>query len=60
MTTEKTDQKNDHEEKDATTGCCSPQKFTEMMAKCGEGMKCDCSGMMTKMMKGGCCQPEQN
>ena len=59
MTTEKTDQKNEHEEKCPPTGCCPPQKFTEMMAKCGEEMKCDCSNLMQEMMKGGCCQPDE-
>ena len=62
MTTEKTNQKNEHEEKSTTMGCCSPQKFAEMMAKCGEEMQGECGSMMKgmqEMMKGGCCQPKQ-
>lgn len=53
MTTEKTEQKNEQEERDTTASCCSPQKFAEMMTKCGADMKCECGGMMAKMMKGG-------
>ena len=59
MTTEKSGPKNEQEEQDTTAGCCPAQKFAEMMANCGADMKCECSGMMQKMMKGGCCQPEQ-
>ena len=65
MTTEKTDQKNEQEEKSTTTDCCSRQNFTNMMNKCGEGMKCDCGSMMPKMMqkmsemtKDNCCGTE--
>ena len=59
MTTEKTGQEQEQEEKCPANDCCSPQKFAEMMTKSGEGMKCDCGDMMQEMMKGGCCQPEQ-
>ena len=59
MTTGKTGQEQEQEEKCPAIDCCSPQKFAEMMTKCGEGMKCDCGDMMQEMMKGGCCQPEQ-
>jgi hypothetical protein len=59
MTTEKTNQKNEHEEKCATMDCCSPQRFVEMMDKCGEDMKSKCRAMMQEMMKGGCYQSEQ-
>jgi hypothetical protein len=62
MTSEKTNQKNEHEEKSATMGCCSPQKFAEMMGECGEDVQCECGPMMKgmqEMMKGGCRQPEQ-
>lgn len=59
MTTEKTNQEQEQEEKCPAIDCCSPQKFAEMMTKCGEGMKCDCGAMMQEMMTGGRCQPEQ-
>ena len=59
MTTEKTSQKNEHEENCATMGCCPPQKFAEMMANCNEEMKCDCGSMMQEVMKGGCCQSDK-
>ncbi len=59
MTDEKTGKKNEHEEKCAAMGCCSPQKLAEMMAKCGEDMQCECGPMMQEMMKSGCGQPEQ-
>lgn len=59
MTTEKTGQKNEREEKCAAMDCCSPQRFAEMMAKCGDDMKRKCCAMMQEMMKGECCQPEQ-
>jgi hypothetical protein len=57
MTTEKTDQTKETEEKGAGMGCCSPQAFSEMMAKCGPKSKC--SVIVQEMMKGGCCQPEE-
>lgn len=59
MTTEKKDQTNEREEKRSFTDCCSPQKFAEMMTKCGPDMKGGCCAMMQEMMKGGCGQPEQ-
>jgi|GEM_PF-1565280 len=59
MTTEKIDQTNEHKGQSATTDCCSPQKFAEMMAKCGPDKEGGCSAMMQEMMKKGCCQPEQ-
>ena len=59
MTTEKTDQKNEQDEKCASMGCCPPQKFAEMMAKCSEEMKCDCGSMMQEMMQGGDSQPAE-
>ena len=62
MTTEKTNQKNEYEEKCATMDCCSPQKFAEMIGKCREYMQCECGPMMKgmpEMMKDGCRQPEQ-
>jgi len=59
MTTEKTGQKNEDEEKCPVEHCCSPQKFAEMMGKWGEDMQGECGPMMQGMMKGGCCQPKQ-
>ena len=59
MTTEKEGQENEREEKCAVMDCCSPQRFAEMMAKCGDAMKGDCGAMMQGMIKGGCCQPEE-
>jgi hypothetical protein len=53
MTTEKTDRSREYEEKCAAMGCCSPLKMAEMMARCGEDMKCECGPMMQEMMKGG-------
>lgn len=58
MTTEKTGQNGQEEQWDAMS-CCSPKQFAEMMAKCGKAMKSECGAMMQKMMKGGCCQPEE-
>lgn len=59
MTTEKTGQENEREEKCAVMGCCSPQSFAEMMARCGKEMKGECGAKMQEMMKGGCCPPEE-
>ena len=59
MTTEKTDQGKEPEEKGAGFGCCSPEKFAEMMAKCGPDMKGGRCTMMQEMMKKGCSRPEQ-
>jgi hypothetical protein len=59
MTTAKEGQKNEREEKGAVMGCCSPQKFAEMMARCSKEMKGECGAMMQEMMKGGCCPPEE-
>ncbi len=59
MTTEKTDNKDGFAEKCAAMDCCSPQKMAEMMAKCGDEMKCGCGAMMQERMKDGCCQPEE-
>jgi hypothetical protein len=59
MTTEGTNQNGKHEEKCAGMDHCSPQTFAEMMAKCGDDMKCMCGPMMQEMMKRGCCQPEK-
>jgi len=59
MTTEKTGQENEREEKRAILDCCSPQKFAEMMARCGKEMKGGCAAAMQEMMKGGCCQSEE-
>lgn len=59
MTTEKTGQKNEREEKCAAMDCCSPQRFAEMMAKCGDDMKCECGAMMQEIMKGKCCPTEE-
>ena len=62
MTTEKTGQKDEQEEKCPAMDCCSPQKFAEMMAKCGEEMQGECGSMMKgmqEMMKGGCRQSAQ-
>ena len=58
MTTEKSDQKHEQKAKCSPMDCCSPQKFAEMMAKCGEDMKYDCRSMMLEMMKGGDFQQE--
>ena len=51
-------QKGAAEEGAPDMGCCSPQKFMEMMSRCCEGKKCDCSAMMQEMMKGGPDRPE--
>jgi len=59
MTTEETGQKHEQKEKNSSMDCCSPHKFAEMMAKCGESMKCDCSSMMKEMRKGGFFEQEQ-
>jgi hypothetical protein len=59
MTTEKEGQENEREEKCAGMDCCSPQRFAEMMAKCGKEMKGECGAMMQEMMQGGCCPPEE-
>ena len=59
MTTEKnTEQAKGTEEKFAGMGCCTPENFAKMMAKCCEGSDCDCSSMMQQMMQNGCCYPE--
>lgn len=59
MTTEKAGQENEREEKSEVTDCCSPQKFAEMMARCGKEIKGGCGTIMQEMMKGGCCRPEE-
>lgn len=59
MTTRKTSQKHEQPEKWAATNCCSPQKFAEIMAKCGEDMEGECCAMMREMMKGESSPPEQ-
>jgi hypothetical protein len=59
MTTERTGQSRKHEEKCAVMDCCSPQTFAEMMAKCGDEMRCECREMMLEIMKRGCFQPEK-
>lgn len=45
MTAEETGQKHEQNETCPSMDCCSPHKFAEMMAKCGEGMQCDCRSM---------------
>jgi hypothetical protein len=59
MISEKTSQKKEQEEKCPAMGRCSPQKFWEMMVKCGEDTKCKCEVMMQEMMKGGGCKQEE-
>ena len=34
-------------------------EIAEMMARCGEAMKCECGSMMQEMMKGAFGKPEQ-
>ncbi len=59
MTTEKSEKKIEQEEEYASMGCCSPQKMTEMLAKCNKEMHCECVDMIREMMKGGYCKPKQ-
>lgn len=56
MTAEKTGH-NGQKEQGTATCRCLPQRFLEMMAKCGDDRKRECGAMMQEMMEGGCCRP---
>jgi len=60
MSRETTDRSREHPGgKCPAMDCCDPQKLAEMMARCCEAREGDCCDMLQKMMKEGCCRPQQ-